>query len=66
MYGSLVVGSSIAYTTSGWYYSGISMCRLGVSHPKDAIGGLKGGSPNESPSSELLPNESLGCPPSDG
>jgi hypothetical protein len=42
------------------------MCRLGVSHPKDAIGGLKGGSPNDSPSSELLPNESLGCPPSDG
>ncbi len=42
------------------------MRRLGVSHPKDAIGGLKGGSLDESPSGELLPSESLGCPPSGG
>jgi hypothetical protein len=39
---------------------------LGASHPKDAIGGLKGGSFNISPLGELLPSKSLGCPSSGG
>jgi len=42
------------------------MHRLGASHLKDRIGGLKGGSPSGSPLGELPLGESLGCPPFDG
>jgi len=42
------------------------MCKLGVGHPKDPIGGLKGGSLNKSPLGELLLGESPSCPPSNG
>jgi hypothetical protein len=39
---------------------------LGVDHPKDTTSGLKGGSLNGSPSSELLLGESLGYLPLGG
>ncbi len=60
MCGSLVVDFEISYTTSGWYHGGINMRGSGVGHPKNPIGGLKGGSLIRFPPSELPPSESLG------
>ncbi len=51
---------------SDWYHGNINIHGLGVGHPKDSIGGLKGGSLNGSPIGELPFGESLGCPPSSG
>jgi len=42
------------------------MCKLGAGHPKDSIGGLKGGSLGISPLGELPLGESLVCPPFGG
>ncbi len=42
------------------------MCKSSVGHPKDLIGGLKGVFLGESPPGELIPGESLGCPPFSG
>ncbi len=66
MYGKLVVGSSTGCITCGSYHGGINMHMLGVDHPKDTTSGLKGGSLNGSPSSELLLGESLGYLPLGG
>jgi hypothetical protein len=43
----------------------MNMHKLGASHLKDPIGGLKGGSFSGFPPSELPLGESLGCPPFD-
>jgi hypothetical protein len=42
------------------------MCRSGAGHPKDLIGGLKGGPPSKSPFGEFPLGESLGYPPFSG
>jgi hypothetical protein len=55
-----------SYTIGGWYHGGINIHGLGVSHPKDPTGGLKGGSSDWSPLGELPPSESPSCPPSGG
>jgi len=39
---------------------------LGANHPKDPIGGLKGGSLGGSPLDELPQGESPSCPPFGG
>jgi hypothetical protein len=66
LYGSLVVDSTIGCTTSGWYHGGMNMHRLGASHPKDPICGLKGGFPSKSPPNELPWGESPNCLPFGG
>jgi hypothetical protein len=44
----------------------MNMCESGVKHPKGSTSGLKGGSPNGSPPSELPLGESPSCLPFDG
>ncbi len=66
LYGSLVTSFGTCYTTSGWYHGGINMRGLSVGHPKDPIGGLKGGSLGGSLLGEFLPSEFLGCFPFGG
>jgi len=45
---------------------GISIRKSSVGHPKDLIGGLKGGSLGRSPLGELILGDSPGYPPSSG
>jgi hypothetical protein len=42
------------------------MCKLGDGHPKDPIGGLKGGPLGGYPLGKLFLSESLGCLPFGG
>ncbi len=66
LYDSLVASFEIGCTTGGWYHGGINIHGLGANHPKDPIGGLKGGFLNGSPPCELPLGEFTGCLPSGG
>ncbi len=48
-----MAGFEIGCTTGGQYHGGINIRGLGASHPRDLIGGLKGGFLNGSPLGEL-------------
>jgi hypothetical protein len=66
LYGNLVVNFTTCCITCGWYHGGMNMHGLCVSHPKDPIGGLKGGSIGGSPLDELPRGEYPSCPPFGG
>ncbi len=62
----MVIDSTTCCITGGWYHGGMNMHRLGANHPKDPIGGLKGGFLSGSPLDELPQGESPSCPPFGG
>lgn len=66
LYGSLVVCFGVGSITIDGYHGGINMHGSNVGHPNDLTCGLNGGPLGGFPLSELPPNESPNCPPSNG
>jgi hypothetical protein len=60
---NLVVGFGTGCVVGVGYHGGMNMHRLGVGNSNDQTCGLNGGLLGGSIMGELLPNESLSCPP---